>query len=99
MGRRGAWPRFGRSGHGSRNCSPRCDRAGTRGAAPAAEELVRLLLGLYGDGLGHIMAALHESGDAVAAVLDKRLADPLVESLLVLHDLHPLDVDARIQLA
>ncbi len=73
--------------------------SGDKGAAPAAEELVRLLLGLYGDGLGHIMAALHESGDAGAAVLDKLLADPLVESLLVLHDLHPLDVDARIQLA
>jgi Fe-S cluster biogenesis protein NfuA/nitrite reductase/ring-hydroxylating ferredoxin subunit len=67
--------------------------------APAAEELVRILLGLYGDGLGHIMAALHESGDAGAAVLDRLLADPLVESLLMLHDLHPLDVDTRIQRA
>src|ERR1035438_9073324 len=73
--------------------------AGSGAAAPAAEELVRILLGLYGDGLGHIMAALHESGDAGAAVLDKLLADPLVESLLVLHDLHPLDVDAKIQRA
>src|ERR1017187_3088332 len=73
--------------------------SGNGAAAPAAEELVRILLGLYGDGLGHIMAALHESGDAGAAVLDKLLADPLVESLLVLHDLHPLDIDARIQLA
>jgi Fe-S cluster biogenesis protein NfuA len=73
--------------------------SGNGAAAPAAEELVRILLGLYGDGLGHIMGALHESGDAGAAVLDKLLADPLVESLLVLHDLHPLDVDARIQRA
>ena len=30
---------------------------------------------------------------------DRLLADPLVESLLLLHDLHPLDVDARIQRA
>jgi Fe-S cluster biogenesis protein NfuA/nitrite reductase/ring-hydroxylating ferredoxin subunit len=73
--------------------------SGNKAAAPAAEELIRLLLGLYGDGLGHIMAALRESGDEGAAVLDKLLADPLVESLLVLHDLHPLDVDARIQRA
>jgi Fe-S cluster biogenesis protein NfuA/nitrite reductase/ring-hydroxylating ferredoxin subunit len=73
--------------------------SGNSAAAPAAEELVRILLGLYGDGLGHIMATLHESGAAGAAVLDKLLADPLVESLLVLHDLHPLDVDARIQQA
>ncbi|MDX6391872.1 MAG: hypothetical protein QOJ73_2935 [Streptosporangiaceae bacterium] len=73
--------------------------SGNKSAAPAAEELVRILLGLYGDGLGHIMTALHESGDAGAAVLDKLLADPLVESLLVLHDLHPLDIDTRIQRA
>ena len=33
------------------------------------------------------------------AVRDRLLADPLVESLLLLHDLHPLDVDTRIQRA
>ena len=65
----------------------------------AAEELVRLLLGLYGDGLSHIMAALRAEGAAGAAVVDRLLADPLVESLLLLHDLHPLDVDTRIQRA
>ncbi len=65
----------------------------------AAEELVRLLLGLYGDGLSRIMAALRAEGAAGAAVLDRLLTDPLVESLLLLHDLHPLDVDTRIQRA
>jgi Fe-S cluster biogenesis protein NfuA/nitrite reductase/ring-hydroxylating ferredoxin subunit len=72
---------------------------GGEATARAAEELVRLLLGLYGEGLGHIMAALRAEGEAGAAVLDRLLADPLVESLLLLHDLHPLDVDARIQRA
>jgi Fe-S cluster biogenesis protein NfuA/nitrite reductase/ring-hydroxylating ferredoxin subunit len=67
--------------------------------AQAAEELVRLLLGLYGDGLRHIMSALRAEGEAGADILDRLLADPLVESLLLLHDLHPLDVDARIQRA
>ena len=32
-------------------------------------------------------------------MLDRLAEDPLVESLLLLHDLHPLDVDARIQRA
>jgi Fe-S cluster biogenesis protein NfuA/nitrite reductase/ring-hydroxylating ferredoxin subunit len=68
-------------------------------AAAAAEELVRLLLGLYGDGLGHIMDALAAEGAAGDRVSDRLLADPLVESLLLLHDLHPLDVDTRIQRA
>jgi Fe-S cluster biogenesis protein NfuA/nitrite reductase/ring-hydroxylating ferredoxin subunit len=74
-------------------------RAASGGAADAAEELVRLLLGLYGDGLGHIMDALAAEGAAGLAVRDRLLADPLVESLLLLHDLHPLDVDTRIQRA
>ena len=72
---------------------------GGEATAAAAEELVRLLLGLYGDGLSHIMTALHAEGAAGAAVLDRMLEDPLVVSLLLLHDLHPLDVDTRIQRA
>ena len=72
---------------------------GGEATASAAEELVRLLLGLYGDGLSHIMAALRAEGAAGAAILDRLLEDPLVESLLMLHDLHPLDVDTRIQRA
>jgi Fe-S cluster biogenesis protein NfuA/nitrite reductase/ring-hydroxylating ferredoxin subunit len=66
---------------------------------PVAEELVRLLVGLYGDGLGRIMAVLQEEGAPGAALLDRLTDDPLVESLLLLHDLHPLDVDARVQRA
>jgi Fe-S cluster biogenesis protein NfuA/nitrite reductase/ring-hydroxylating ferredoxin subunit len=69
------------------------------GHGAAAEELVTLLVGLYGDGLAHIVAALREDGPPGSAVLDRLTEDPLVESLLLLHGLHPLDVDARIQRA
>src|SRR5580700_9982888 len=72
---------------------------GFGGAAPAAEELVGLLVGLYGDGLTQIATILAESGPDGAAMLAKIADDPLVESLLLLHGLHPLDVDARIQRA
>jgi Fe-S cluster biogenesis protein NfuA/nitrite reductase/ring-hydroxylating ferredoxin subunit len=68
-----------------------------RGQGPAAEELVRLLVGLYGDGLAHIMSAVAEDGDP--GLLERLTDDPLVESLLLLHGLHPLDVDTRIQRA
>ena len=74
-------------------------RSGDAAAAAAAEELVGLLVGLYGDGLGHIVAALGDAGPAGAELLAELTEDPLVESLLLLHDLHPLDVDARIQRA
>jgi Fe-S cluster biogenesis protein NfuA/nitrite reductase/ring-hydroxylating ferredoxin subunit len=72
---------------------------GFGGAASAAEELVTLLVGLYGDGLARVMAVLAESGPQGEAMIAKLADDPLVESLLLLHDLHPLDVDARIQRA
>jgi Fe-S cluster biogenesis protein NfuA/nitrite reductase/ring-hydroxylating ferredoxin subunit len=68
-------------------------------AASAAEELVSLLVGLYGDGLAQIMTVLAENGPAGAAMIDALADDPVVESLLLLHGLHPLDVDARIQRA
>jgi Fe-S cluster biogenesis protein NfuA/nitrite reductase/ring-hydroxylating ferredoxin subunit len=68
-------------------------------AADTAEELVRLLIGMYGDGLAAIMAALAEEGEPARAIIDRLTADPLVEGLLLLHGLHPLDVDARIQRA
>ena len=68
-------------------------------AAVAAEELVGLLVGLYGDGLGRIVAVLGEQGEAGTAMLAELAEDPLVESLLLVHGLHPLDVDARIQRA
>jgi Fe-S cluster biogenesis protein NfuA/nitrite reductase/ring-hydroxylating ferredoxin subunit len=69
------------------------------GAGPAAEELVRLLVGLYGDGLSHIVTGLRDQGAPGVEMLHRLAEDPLVESLLLLHDLHPLDVDARVQRA
>ena len=68
-------------------------------AAGTAEELVGLLVGLYGEGLSHIVAALAAGGEAGRAMLGELAADPVVEGLLLLHGLHPLDVDARIQRA
>jgi Fe-S cluster biogenesis protein NfuA/nitrite reductase/ring-hydroxylating ferredoxin subunit len=68
-------------------------------AAPAAEELVSLLVGLYGDGLDRIVTLLREHGEAGAQMLASIADDPQVEGLLLLHGLHPLDVDARIQRA
>jgi Fe-S cluster biogenesis protein NfuA/nitrite reductase/ring-hydroxylating ferredoxin subunit len=82
-------------------------RLGASGQGAAAEELVRLLVSLYGDGLAHIMAVVADdelaadgaARAAMAATLDRLINDPLVENLLLLHGLHPLDVDARIQRA
>jgi Fe-S cluster biogenesis protein NfuA len=74
-------------------------RSGPPSAALAAEELVSLLVGLYGGGLAAIVGLIREQGQAGAAVLAAMADDPQVEGLLLLHDLHPLDVDTRIQRA
>lgn len=59
-------------------------------ADPAAIELVRHLLGLYGEGLARVMEI---AGEQTAELL---AADELLSPLLVLHDLHPLDARARV---
>jgi hypothetical protein len=64
-------------------------------AADVAEELVTCLVRLYGAGLAAVMRIIGDNDRLLA----KLIADPLVESLLLVHDLHPLDADARIRRA
>jgi len=61
-----------------------------------AEELVRLVVGLYGEGLERIAAELARRDPKV---LQELADDDLIGGLLLVHGLHPLDVDARIQRA
>jgi Fe-S cluster biogenesis protein NfuA len=61
-----------------------------------AEELVQLLTRLYGAGLERILTVLYDAGPAAAPWVDRLAEDELVASLLVLHDLHPLDLEARV---
>jgi Fe-S cluster biogenesis protein NfuA len=74
-------------------------RAGPQ-AGDVAEELVGCLVELYGAGLTAIVGILGQGDrDAGPPLLEALAADPLVESLLLVHDLHPLDTDARIRRA
>lgn len=58
--------------------------------APACEELVRQLMGLYG-------AALERALEILGPEAAGRLAeDKLIASLLVLHGLHPVPMEARV---
>lgn len=64
-----------------------------------AEEIVRLLVEIYGAGLERIVA-LVAAEEPVGPALHERLAgDELVASLLVLHGLHPLDLTTRVERA
>src|SRR4051794_18981095 len=62
-------------------------------AASAAEDLTCCLVQLYGAGLSRITAML---GPERVTDLCR---DPLVESLLLVHDLHPMDTGTRTRLA
>ena len=72
---------------------------GGPGASATAEELVSCLVELYGAGLAGIVRIIGEDAEAGGRLLDAMVADPLVESLLLLHDLHPLDTSTRIRRA
>ncbi|MFE2729073.1 thioredoxin [Kitasatospora sp. NPDC059327] len=65
----------------------------TGGEQVAGEQLVRELMAFYGDGLTRLVRALPPH------TLGPLLDDPAVAGLLVLHDLHPEDVTARISRA
>ncbi|WP_371477163.1 hypothetical protein [Kitasatospora sp. NBC_00315] len=72
---------------------------GDQAVCAAAEELVRALMDFYGAGLARTMALLTESAGAGSPALTRLLDDELVTGLLVLHDLHPQPVAARIERA
>src|SRR3954454_10986498 len=73
--------------------------AGGPVARERAEELVRLVSNLYGAGLERFMDLLHETGRLDEALLADLASDDLLASLLLVHDLHPYDVQTRVELA
>jgi Fe-S cluster biogenesis protein NfuA/nitrite reductase/ring-hydroxylating ferredoxin subunit len=64
--------------------------AGDPGTADTAEEVVRLVVELYGAGLERAVEL------AGPEVLERLVEDELVASLLVLHGLHPKDTETRV---
>ncbi|MBD8505081.1 NifU family protein [Hoyosella sp. G463] len=66
-------------------------------ARERAETLVREVVGLYGAGLEQILRVIGEHDGGV--ILRKIADDDLVASLLLVHGLHPDDVEARVRKA
>jgi Fe-S cluster biogenesis protein NfuA/nitrite reductase/ring-hydroxylating ferredoxin subunit len=64
------------------------------------EELVRRVTELYGAGIEHIIGMIVDADAeqlAPAQILERIVDDELVASLLVLHGLHPLDLQHRVE--
>lgn len=62
---------------------------------PVGEELVRLLMQFYGAGLEQTVGIVAAAGGD--NLVHRIAADPLVGSLLALHDLHPVPLRARVE--
>jgi Fe-S cluster biogenesis protein NfuA len=66
-------------------------------ARELAQELVGAVIAMYGDGLRRIVAAIEESREAGATILDQLAQDGAVASLLLIHDLYPVSLEERVR--
>jgi Fe-S cluster biogenesis protein NfuA len=74
-----------------------------RFADPAAQAhtraLVQALLDIHGAGLARLLDHVELGGTHGRSIIDALARDSLVSSLLVLHGLHPLDLETRVRQA
>ena len=65
-------------------------------ARAVADELVASIMQLYGAGLERIFGALAQDGASAAQVRDQLVEDGVVASLMLIHDLYPVDLETRV---
>ncbi|HEV2096057.1 MAG TPA: NifU family protein [Chthoniobacterales bacterium] len=66
-------------------------------ARAQARELVEALLEMQGSALERLMEIVYDSGPTGQATIDELGSDELVSSLLLVHGLHPLDLESRVR--
>jgi Fe-S cluster biogenesis protein NfuA/nitrite reductase/ring-hydroxylating ferredoxin subunit len=64
-----------------------------------ADELVSAVVQMYGAGLERILAALLDGGPDGERLAGSLADDPMVATLLLIHDLHPVPLEQRVQQA
>lgn len=65
-------------------------------AREAAEELMQCILDMYGEGLARILELTMEAEEAGFPLVRAFTRDDLIGSLLLIHDLHPVDLKTRV---
>src|ERR1700722_7868792 len=75
------------------------ESAGASATRDLAEELVATVVQMYGIGLERIVGALMEAGEHGERIAVGLTEDPLVATLLLIHDLHPVPLADRVQAA
>ena len=69
------------------------------GSRARAEELLGAVLELHGDALREMLDMVSARPDGGAELLDAFGADELVRSVLLIHDLHPVSLQVRVETA
>jgi Fe-S cluster biogenesis protein NfuA/nitrite reductase/ring-hydroxylating ferredoxin subunit len=62
-----------------------------------AEEVVSAIVQMYGAGLERIVGGLLDAGEEGRQIATRLSEDPLVATLLLIHDLHPVPLEQRVQ--
>jgi Fe-S cluster biogenesis protein NfuA len=62
-----------------------------------AEDLIGAIVELYGDGLRRVVEALDEAGAPGREIHDRLVGDGVVASLMLIHDLYPIDLETRVR--
>jgi Fe-S cluster biogenesis protein NfuA/nitrite reductase/ring-hydroxylating ferredoxin subunit len=63
----------------------------------ASQELVRALMEMHGAALERMLTVIGRNGAAGATIVDQLTRDELVASVLLLYDLHPVDLETRVR--
>jgi Fe-S cluster biogenesis protein NfuA/nitrite reductase/ring-hydroxylating ferredoxin subunit len=75
----------------------RLELSGDSATRALAEELVSAIVQMYGAGLERILGSLLEAGEDGERVAASLADDELVATLLLIHDLHPVPLEQRVQ--
>ena len=75
------------------------DRLSDPAAQSHVRAIVRAVLDLHGAGLERLLDHLDNGGETGRALLDTCARDEIISGLLLLHGLHPLDVEQRVRQA
>ena len=77
--------------------SAEVDRLADPHAREVAGDLLASVLQLYGEGLERILGIVEDAGKAGAPIRDALSEDGVVASLLLIHDLYPVDLETRVR--
>lgn len=75
------------------------ERSDDPAAQTRVREIVRAILGLHEAGLERLLEIIADKGETGKAILDACAREGVVSGMLLLHNLHPLDLEARLHQA